>query len=121
MTFDELFEKRSFVGSQLKDYISDNGYTKFAFSNETGISRPTLDKLLNGDIDSKTSFDRHMHKILEVLNISVEELVFYNKKPLFDNLTIYSQNAPDNHIISDRAKNEYDLVLDLVELCAIYY
>ena len=60
MRFDELFEQRSLVASKLKDCIRDNGYTKVSFAKKAEISRPTLDKLLNGNIDSKTTFDRHL-------------------------------------------------------------
>ena len=53
MKFDELFEKRDLVASKLKDCIRDKGYTKVSFAAKADISRPTLDKLLNGNIDNK--------------------------------------------------------------------
>lgn len=62
MKFDELFEQRSIVASKLKDCIRDLGYTKVSFASKADISRPTLDKLLNGEIDNKSSFDRHLQK-----------------------------------------------------------
>ena len=49
MKFDELFEKRDLVASKLKDCIRDKGYTKVSFAAKADISRPTLDKLLNGN------------------------------------------------------------------------
>ena len=55
MKFDELFEKRDLVASKLKDCIRDKGYTKVSFAAKADISRPTLDKLLNGNIDNKLS------------------------------------------------------------------
>ena len=63
MKFDVLFEQRNLVASKLKDCIRDKGYTKVSFSSKADISRPTLDKLLNGSIDNKSSFDRHLQKI----------------------------------------------------------
>ena len=63
--FDELFEQRILVGSKLKECIRDLGYTKVSFASKADISRPTLDKLLNGEIDNKTSFNRHLKKILK--------------------------------------------------------
>ena len=71
MKFDELFEQRSLVASKLKDCIRDLGYTKVSFASKADISRPTLDKLLNGGIDNKSSFDRHLQKILKLLNMTV--------------------------------------------------
>ncbi len=122
MKFDELFEQRSLVALKLKDCIRDMGYTKVSFSGKAGISRPTLDKLLNGSIDSKSSFDRHLQKILKILNMSADDLVFY--RPVLAKAatgTVFSQNAPTDHEMSETAKKQYDLLLDVIDLCAIYY
>ena len=122
MRFDELFEQRSLVASKLKECIRDKGYTKVSFAEKTDISRPTLDRLLNGAIENKSTFDRHLQKILKVLNMSVEELLFYRSvqvKPV--TATVFSQNAPMEHEMSENAKKQYNLLLDVVDLCEIYY
>ena len=122
MKFDELFEQRSLVASKLKDVIRDMGYTKVSFASKADISRPTLDRLLNGSIDNKRSFDRHLQKILKLLNMTVEDLMLYHSVPKkVSTATVYSQNTPMNHEMSDKAKKQYDLLLDLIDLCAIYY
>lgn len=122
MKFDELFEQRSLVASKLKDVIRDMGYTKVSFASKADISRPTLDRLLNGSIDNKRSFDRHLQKILKLLNMTVEDLMLYHSVPKkVSTATVYSQNAPMNHEMSDKAKKQYDLLLDVIDLCAIYY
>ena len=122
MKFDELFEQRSLVASKLRDVIRDMGYTKVSFASKADISRPTLDRLLNGSIDNKRSFDRHLQKILKLLNMTVEDLMLYHSVPKkVSTATVYSQNAPMNHEMSDKAKKQYDLLLDLIDLCAIYY
>ena len=118
MRFDELFEQRSLVASKLKECIRDKGYTKVSFAGKADISRPTLDRLLNGAVDNKSTFDRHLQKILKVLNMSVEELLLYRSvsaKPVF------SQNAPLEHEMSETAKKQYNLLLDIIDLCEIYY
>ena len=122
MKFDELFEKRNLVASKLKDCIRDKGYTKVSFAAKADISRPTLDKLLNGNIDNKCTFDRHLQKILKMLNMSVKELMFYHSTSAKNiNTAVFSQNTPENHKMSDLAKKQYDLLLDVIDLCAIYY
>lgn len=122
MKFDELFEQRNLVALKVKDCIRDFGYTKVSFSSKTDISRPTLDKLLNGNVSNKSSFDRHMQKILKVLNMTVEDLMLYHSKPVIEEAQIvFSQNAPMNHEMSDTAKKQYNLLLDVIDLCAIYY
>lgn len=121
MKFDELFEHRSLVASKLKECMRDKGYTKVSFSALTDISRPTLDKLLSGSIDNKTTFDRHMQKILKTLNISIDELMLYSAKKGKPVMVVYSQNTPENHEMSVTAKKQYELMLDVVDLCVIYY
>lgn len=122
MRFGELFEQRSLVASKLKECIRDRGYTKVSFSSKADISRPTLDRLLNGTVDSKSTFDRHLQKILKVLNMSVEELLLYHSvsaKPV--TTTVFSQNAPLEHAMSEKAQKQYNLLLDVIDLCEIYY
>ena len=121
MRFDELFEHRSLVASKLKDCIRDKGFTKVSFAKKAEISRPTLDKLLNGSIDSKTTFDRHLQKILKVMNMSVDELMLYSVQQSRPVEVCYSQNAPEDHEMSDIARKQYDLLLDIIDLCAVYY
>lgn len=122
MKFDELFEQRSLVASKLKDCIRDMGYTKVSFAAKADISRPTLDKLLNGSIDNKNSFDRHLQKILKLLNMSVDDLMLYHSVPVKAvTATVFSQNAPMDHEMSEKAKRQYDLLLDVIDLCVIYY
>jgi len=72
MRYDELFEQRCLVASKLKDCLREKGYTKVSFAKKAEISRPALDRLLNGSMDSKTTFDRHLQRILKVMNMSVD-------------------------------------------------
>ena len=122
MRFDELFEQRSLVASKLKNCIRDKGYTKVSFAGKADISRPTLDRLLNGAVDNICTFDRHLQKFLKVLNMSAEELLLYHSvsvKPV--TATVFSQNAPLEHEMSEKAKKQYNLLLDVIDLCEIYY
>ena len=99
MKFDELFEHRSLVASKLKDCIRDMGYTKVSFAAKADISRPTLDKLLNGSIDSKSSFDRHLQKILKLLNMTVEDLMLYHSTASnLSTATVYSMERVVNFL-----------------------
>nr|MCR5720276.1 helix-turn-helix transcriptional regulator [Lachnospiraceae bacterium] len=104
MKFDELFEQRSLVASKLKDCMCGKGYTKVSFAKKAGISRPTLDKLLNGSIDSKTTFDKHLQKILKMMNMSVDELMSYSVRQSKPVEAVYSQNAPCDYEMSDTAR-----------------
>ena len=120
MKFDDLFEQRSLVAIKLKDCIIDCGYTKVSFAKKANISRPTLDRLLNGTIDNKSTFDKHLQKVLSVLNLSADKLIFFNTAPKAID-AVYSQNAPSDYQMSEKAKKQYELLMDILDLCDIYY
>lgn len=120
MKFDDLFEQRSLVAIKLKDCIRDCGYTKVSFAKKANISRPTLDRLLNGTIDNKSTFDKHLQKVLSVLNLSADKLIFFNTAPKAID-AVYSQNAPSDYQMSEKAKKQYELLMDILDLCDIYY
>lgn len=81
MKFDDLFEQRTLVGSKLKKYMRSNGFSKVALSQKADISRPTLDRILNGNINNKSTFDRHMQKIFSALQLNVDSLLFFDAPP----------------------------------------
>ena len=120
MRFDELFEMRKLTGRKLKDYIRSNGFSKVSFCKKTEISRPTLDKILNGEIDSKSTFDRHLNKILTSLSIDTDTLMRFSPR-VHSVDAVYSQNAPIDYQMNDKAKVEYDLLQDILNLCSVYY
>lgn len=64
MRFDEHFAMRKLIGTKLKDYIRSNGFSKVSFCMKTEISCTTLDKILNGEIDNKSTFNKDLNKIL---------------------------------------------------------
>lgn len=120
MKLQELFDQRDVVANKLKDCIREFGYTKVSFSEKTGISRPTIDKLLSANIDNRNTFEKHMQKILAALNFTADDLMFFSTQPKRVDV-LYSQNAPIGHEMSKKANDQYNLLLDIVDLCAIYY
>ena len=122
MTFDILFEQRILVAEKLKECLRQSGFTKVSFSKKTGISRPTLDRLLNGTIDSKSTFDKHLQKILFVLDMKAEDILFYHKSKSNQEVdVVYSSNEPVNYVMNETAQRQYQLLLDVLDLCTIYY
>lgn len=106
MSFDALFEQRILVGKKLKDCIRDSGFTKISFSKKADISRPTLDRLLSGTVDNKSTFDRHIQKILNVLNMTVDQLLSYRPVGEVKKIgAVYSLNAPPEYSMDEKAKN----------------
>lgn len=122
MTLDTLFEQRILLAEKLKDCIRDAGFTKVAFSKKTDISRPTLDCLLNGTIDNKSTFKKHLQKILAALDMTADELLFYIPAVEAKKVeAVFSINAPDDYAMSEKAKQQYGLLMDILDLCTIYY
>ena len=121
MEINNLFDNRKQIAVNLKNCIRDKGFTKVSFSDRVKISRPTLDKLLNGEIDSKKSFDKHISKILNVLNLSADDLMTYQPIRTLTVQSVNSFNAPDKYQRDAKAQSEYELLLDVIDLCALYY
>ena len=71
----DLFDKRSVVGIKLEKIIVDRGYTKVEISNEVGISRPTLNKILTGTLTSKINYEKHLEKIMKYLSVTPDVLL----------------------------------------------
>ena len=74
-TIEDLFDKRSIVGSKLEQVLEQRGYTKAQICRESGISRPTLDKILSGTLSSKTNYEKHIAKILGVLSLTPDTML----------------------------------------------
>ena len=72
---DALFDKRSVVGARLESLLTEREYSKSGFCKACGISKSTLDKILNGMVCSKTDYKKYMRKILGYLNITPEILI----------------------------------------------
>lgn len=71
----DLFDFRDVVGCKLDQIIRKRGCTKSSVCTGAGISRPTLDKLLNGEITNETNFVKHLSKLLAYLSLSPSELM----------------------------------------------
>jgi len=116
-----IYDNRFKIGKNLLKLINDNGYTKYSFAKITGISRPTLDKLIKSEVDNNTTLKTHVDKILNVLNISLGELLnLTNEETINNDIMIASNNAPNKHEISDSAKRVFCIINDIVDLCEVY-
>ena len=72
---EDLFDKRELVGAKLEQLLEDKSYTKIKFCKESGLSRPTLDKLLYGNLTSKTNYEKHISKALKCLSLTPDMLL----------------------------------------------
>ncbi|MDH7565934.1 MAG: helix-turn-helix transcriptional regulator [Clostridiales bacterium] len=123
MSMELLFENRKLIGKNILNIIKDNGYTKSSFSRLTNISRPTLDKLIKGEVDSLATFKTHIQKILDSQNIDEEQLLNYVPKHNAKKELVFalSDNAPENHALNLKAQEMFGILEDIVHMCELYY
>ena len=86
------------------------------------MSKSAHDELLNGSINDKKSFDCNLQKILNFLNMTLDDLMLCNS----DSIKSKQQTSllPDpliDYKMSEVASEQYQLLLDIIDLCAIYY
>lgn len=72
---EDLFDKRCVVGTKLDQILENRNYTKAELCKRSGVSRPTLDKLLAGTLTNKTNYEKHISKILDCLSITPDILL----------------------------------------------
>lgn len=71
----DLFDNRSIVGARLEQILNEKNCTKVEVYKNTNVSRPTIDKILNGTITSKKTYENHIQKIMTYLNITPDMLL----------------------------------------------
>lgn len=74
-TMNKLFEHRELIGSRLETAMNQRSMTKTKLCKTAGFSRPTLDKLLAGDINIEDNYISYMTKALEALAMPPEALL----------------------------------------------
>ncbi|QXE19317.1 helix-turn-helix transcriptional regulator [Clostridium sp. 001] len=116
-----IYDNRYKIGANLLQFIKDNGYTKSSFSKLTGLSRPTIDKLIKGEIDNNTNLKKHVDKIITTFNIKLEELIDYKHVESENNLKVVaSNNAPEEYELNDKAKRMFGFLDDIIDLYEVY-
>jgi len=121
MNNQNLYDHSDAIAHNLSDYMRKNGHTKISLCKKAGISRPTLDKILSGKIESKTMFNKHMGKILSALNLCVDDILNYSFPYAKEVHAVYSKNAPKEYTVNENVKEQYEILQDVLNICAIYY
>lgn len=120
MKINDLFDQRGFVAVKLKNCIRERGFTKVSFARKAGISRPMLDELLEGSIDNERVFDDCVSRALDALNISEDDWACFVPKHKSTD-TVCRESMPKDYRMSEKAQKQYGLLMDILELCEIYY
>ena len=122
MKIDDLFDQHSMIAAKLKNYIRERGFTKASLARKAGISRPMLEKFLDGNIDNQRVFDKCLCCALVALSISADDLIRFEPKVKPKTVdTICLKSVPKDYRMSAKAQKQYGLLMDILELCEIYY
>ena len=118
-----LYRNKNTVGTNIAKLIKKEGYTKASFAKKTEISRPTLNKILDGDIPSSTTLETHINKIMEVLNVDIDTLLCCNQQQTNQSTlsSVYYDNSPQNYERSSSTNEKLHLLDGILDLCEIYY
>lgn len=120
MKINDLFAQRGLVAVKLKGCIREHGFTKVSFVRKAGISKTVLDGFLEGNVDNECVFNDCISKALVALNISVDDLACFEPK-LKSTDTVRRESVPKEYRMSTKAQKQYGLLMDILELCEIYY
>lgn len=99
----ELFEKQGMIGAKIERILGERGITKTEICLETGVSKPTFDKLLKGNLTNEINYIKHISKIMQYLEIDESDLFggegqAINQIRTFRNLEKMSQDDMANRI-----------------------
>ena len=115
MKSNEIYENKNNITLKIKVCLRDKGYTKISFAEKTGISSTALDEFLNG---KTTNYEKQLKEILQALDLSIDELLSYQVEQPWENQT---KNGENEWKRSEKAEKQYELLLDVIDLCGIYY
>ncbi len=79
-----------------------------------------LEELLDENVDNKHAFDDCVSKALAVLNISSDDLIDFEPR-LRPADALCRKSVPEEYQMCAKAKKQYGLLMDVLELCEIYY
>jgi hypothetical protein len=122
MNINDLFNDRKTIGGNVLKLLKNNGFTKSSFSKRIDVTRPTLDSIIQGEINNVSKFSEYISRIINALEISENNLLYdvpsiKDTRPSF----LYFNNPPDGHKVMENTKEIFGVLDDVLNLCSIYY
>lgn len=114
----QLYSFKEKIGENLLTFLRLKGYTKSSLSKLTGISRPTINQILEGNSPSPKIYEDQIQKITDSLNLPLE--YFLNsptQKP--ETWQLPSTQYSDRSSTLKRSELTQDLLDDLDELLTV--
>lgn len=119
--YELLFNERKKIGKNLYEILKQKGYTKISFSKTVNISRPTLDHLFEGEINSITTFEKHLKKISAELKLDISDLLMIREEGIVANNVVYSNNEPKDYVPGNTEIELFEVLEGIIDLCDLYY
>ena len=120
MDINTLFIEREQMGKNILQYIKKKGFTKSTFSTLVDISRPTLNRLINGEINSITTFETHIRKIIANQKITIDDLIESEYTKTNNLQYSFSNHAPEDYEMNNSSKEMVGIIEDVISLYEIY-
>ena len=124
MSSKELLQQRKLIGTNLKNYIRDKGYTTISFAKKADIPYETLKQVLNGELLSdETEFVDMIKKVTNTLDISPETLLAipYESmlKALKEQIDILSEAIEVKEEMNRLVERQEDIINRLMNISSI--
>lgn len=118
-----LYNEQKKIGDHITKFLRLNGYSKSSFSSLTGISRPTLNLILSGEITSPATFDTHMEKITQSLDLPKD--YFLNlPNVLLETWQLPTVQYSDRSELKEKQKDVRETLEnldDLLDIASLYF
>ncbi len=118
----KLYSLQQIIGENLLTFLRLNGYTKTSLSKLTGISRPTINQILEGQSPNPNIYEEQLKKITGALKLPLDYFINPpSNKPEIWQLpsTQYSDRSPAAKR-SDIAQDLLDNLDELLTVAAFY-
>ena len=124
MSSKELLRQRKLIGTNLKNYIRDKGYTTISFAKKADIPYETLKQLLNGELlNDETEFVEIIKKVTNSLDISPETLLTMPHesmlKALKEQIDILSEAIEVKEEMNRLVERQEDIINRLMNISSI--
>ncbi|RBP00013.1 helix-turn-helix domain-containing protein [Rossellomorea aquimaris] len=113
-----LYHLQTMVGENLLRYLRVKGYTKTALSKMTGISRPTINQILEGKSPNPKKYEEQLGKITEALDLPNDYFEEFSGIQE-EKWQLPSTQDSDRSTISNKSPLTQELLNDLDELLTV--
>ena len=113
-----LFENRKQIGTKMRYCILDKGHTLISFRKAKRLSKKMLNDILEGDFDNEIIFNICLYEVLDALDMTAEEVINYIPKAIREH---FASAYKIKYDLSEKARKQYDLLSDVLDLAEIYY